>query len=322
MTKKKDISTFITAYQKFGILVILIAELIIFAILSDKFFATNNLMLVGRQISFFLMSAVGMTMVLLLGEIDSSVGSILAFSGCLAVKLMEEGGINPFIACVIAVAISLIFGFLTGIFVTRFKIPSLIATLAMQQIIKGCTYLLTGGIPIRASSAGFKFFGQGFVFGVVPTPILFMVALFIVGFMILHSTCFGRRIYAVGGNNEAARLSGIKTNRVRIIVFIISAATAGIAGVIMASRLGTGQPSLGSDFAMDVLTATVLGGVMLSGGKGKILNVFIGAIIIGVLTNGLVLLDVLEYWQWIVKGFVFLFAVAMSNIELFINKDK
>ena len=149
-----------------------------------------------------------------------------------------------------------------------------------------------------------------------------MVALFIVGFMILHSTCFGRRIYAVGGNNEAARLSGIKTNRVRIIVFIISAATAGIAGVIMASRLGTGQPSLGSDFAMDVLTATVLGGVMLSGGKGKILNVFIGAIIIGVLTNGLVLLDVLEYWQWIVKGFVFLFAVAMSNIELFINKDK
>lgn len=317
MVVKKAVSI----YQKIGILVILVVEIIVFSLATEKFLALNNIMLIGRQISFVGMSAVGMTMVLLLGEIDISVGSILAFSGCVTAKLMMESGWDILPAALVSVLLSMVFGLITGFFVTKLKISSLIATLAMQQIIKGCTYLLTGGIPIKIQSDEFKFLGQGFIAGVVPVPIVFMLVLFIVGYIVLHKTSFGRRIYAVGGNAEASRLSGIKTDRIKIIVFVISAAAAAVAGVIMASRLGTGQPSTGSDFGMDVLTATVLGGVMLIGGKGKIVNVFIGTVIIGILTNGLVLLDVLEYWQWIVKGLVFVFALAMSNLELIVNKD-
>jgi len=312
----------VSIYQKIGILVILVVEIIAFSLMTNKFLALNNIMLIGRQISFVGMSAVGMTMVLLLGEIDISVGSILAFSGCITAKLIMEAGWAFVPAAIVAILLSMVFGVITGFFVTKLKISSLIATLAMQQIIKGCTYLLTGGIPIKIQNDSFKFLGQGFIAGVVPVPIIFMLILFIIGFIVLHKTSFGRRIYAVGGNTEASRLSGIKTDRIKIIVFIISAAAAAIAGVIMASRLGTGQPSSGSDFGMDVLTATVLGGVMLIGGKGKIVNVFIGTVIIGILTNGLVLMDVLEYWQWIVKGLVFVFALAMSNLELIVNRDK
>ncbi|MGI6072327.1 MAG: ABC transporter permease [Lachnospiraceae bacterium] len=321
-SKRLAVEKAVSIYQKIGILVILVVEIIAFSLMTDKFLALNNIMLVGRQISFVGMSAVGMTMVLLLGEIDISVGSILAFSGCVTAKLIMESGWAFVPAAIVAVLLSMVFGVITGFFVTKLKITSLIATLAMQQIIKGCTYLLTGGIPVKINNDNFKFLGQGFIAGVVPVPIVFMLILFVIGFVVLHKTRFGRRIYAVGGNTEAARLSGIKTDGIKIIVFIISAAAAGIAGVIMASRLGTGQPSTGNDFGMDVLTATVLGGVMLIGGKGKILNVFIGTVIIGILTNGLVLMNVLEYWQWIVKGLVFVFALAMSNLELIVNKDK
>ena len=321
-SNKSAVEKAVSIYQKIGILVILVVEIIVFSLMTNKFLALNNIMLIGRQISFVGMSAVGMTMVLLLGEIDISVGSILAFSGCVTAKLIMEAGWAMVPAAIAAILLSMIFGVITGFFVTKLKISSLIATLAMQQIIKGCTYLLTGGIPIKIQNDNFKFLGQGFIAGVVPVPIIFMIILFVIGFIVLHKTTFGRRIYAVGGNTEASRLSGIKTDGIKIAVFVISAAAAAIAGVIMASRLGTGQPSSGSDFAMDVLTATVLGGVMLIGGKGKILNVFIGTVIIGILTNGLVLMDVLEYWQWIVKGLVFVFALAMSNLELIVNKDK
>ena len=152
--------------------------------------------------------------------------------------------------------------------------------------------------------------------GIIPFPLIIMVIAFICGYIVLNKTYIGRRIYAVGGNKEAARLSGIKTNKYVISTFVMSAVTAGIAGILMMARLGTGQPSIGSDFAMDVLTATVLGGVILQGGKGFVMNVMIGSFIIGILSNGLVMCGVLEYWQWIIKGVVFLFAVAMSNLSL------
>jgi ribose transport system permease protein len=320
MEKKLNVRKYISFYEKFGLIFIVILELIIFSLASKNFLTVNNLFLVGRQVSFFGIAAVGMTMVLLEGEIDISVGSILAFSGCFSTMLMIEFGIPMILAFVITILMSGLFGVVSGGLATVLKIPSLIGTLAMQIIIKGITYLMTAGSPVTGLSDSFKFLGQGFVFGIIPTPLIVMVVMFALGYVTLNKTYIGRRIYSVGGNKEAARLSGIKTRTYVIGVFVVSAAAAGVAGILMSARLGVGQPSTGADFAMDVLTATVLGGVALQGGKGSILNVFIGSFIIGILANGLVMCGVLEYWQWIVKGLVFLFAVAMSNLDYFSNR--
>ena len=320
MNAKGTAGKLISFYNKFGIIFILILELIIFSVANENFFKPNNLFLVGRQVSFYGIAAVGMTMVLLVGEIDISVGSILAFTGCLSATLMTKMNMPIPLAFHITIAICCVFGLVSGSLTAFLKIPSLIGTLAMQTIIKGFTYLMTGGSSVSGLSEGFKNMGQGFVLGVVPIPLIIMVLVFAFGFVLLNRTFIGRRIYAVGGNKEAARLSGIKTNKMVVGTFVVSAITAGVAGILMAARLGTGQPSTGADFAMDVLTATVLGGVTLQGGKGFVLNVFIGSFIIGILSNGLTMCNVPEYWQWIIKGLVFLFAVAMSNLESLMNK--
>jgi ribose transport system permease protein len=322
MSVKINVRTVVSLYEKFGILLIMIFECIFFSIASNRFLLPTNLFLIGRQVSFYGIAAVGVTMVLLVGEIDISVGSILGFSGSLAAILMVRTGWPVIFAFITSVCFCMIFGLISGILTEILKVPSLIGTLAMQIIIKGCTYILTGGRPIMGFSNNFKFLGQGFVFGKIPTPIIFMVIIFIIGFIILNKQYIGRRIYAVGGNKEAARLSGIKTNWAVVGVFVASSVTASIAGVLMVSRMGAADPSIGSDFAMDVLTAAVLGGVTLQGGKGFILNVLIGALIIGILANGLVLCRIIEYWQWIIKGVVFLFAVIMSNLDYFTTKKR
>ena len=314
MNKKTSLQKFVTVYEKVGILFILLIEIAVFALSNQNFMTVNNLFLVARQVSFTGIAAVGMTMVLLVGEIDISVGSILAFAGCLCATLITKRGASIGGAFAAAIALSCLFGLVTGLLVAIVKIPSLIATLAMQTIIKGCTYLMTGGASVPGIPDAYKFLGQGFVLDVIPVPVIVMVVVFLIGFLFLGKTYIGRRIYAVGGNQEAARLSGIRTKAIVVGTFVASAATAGIAGILMAARLGTGQPSTGSDFAMDVLTAVVLGGVSLQGGKGSVSHVFVGSLIIGILANGLVMLNVLEYWQWIIKGIVFLLAVAISNI--------
>lgn len=302
-------------YEKFGIIFLLLLEIAIFSITSKNFLTVNNLFLVARQVSFYGIAAVGMTMVLLVGHIDISVGAILAFSGCLTATLMTEYNLPIYLAVLISIGMSGLFGLITGTVTTVLNIYSLITSLAMQIIIKGFTFLMTGGASVKGLPTEFKFFGQGFIFQVVPVPVVIMLAIFLLGFIILNTTYLGRRIYAVGGNTEAARLSGIHTKSIVIITFVISGITAGIAGVLMAARLGVGQPSTGADFAMDVLTATMLGGISLQGGKGFVLNALLGSFIIGILTNGLVMLGVMEYWQWIIKGLVFITAVAMSSFE-------
>lgn len=311
----KRLNDFLEFYEKFGIIAILLIELIVFSFSSKNFLTATNLFIVARQISFVGIAAVGMTMVLLVGHIDISVGAILAFSGCLSATLMTEYNLPIFVAILISVVISGFFGFLTGTITTLLNIYSLITSLAMQIIIKGFTFLMTHGASVTGLSKEFKYFGQGFVFDVVPIPVIIMLVIFLIGFIVLNKTFLGRRIYSVGGNTEAARLSGIHTKKVVVWTFVISGVTAGIAGVLMSARLGVGQPSTGADFAMDVLTATMLGGISLQGGKGFVLNALLGSFIIGILSNGLVMLGVLEYWQWIIKGLVFITAIAMSTIE-------
>lgn len=314
MDKKAKLS-FANLYSTYGVFFILVIEFLIFSLASKSFLTLGNILSVGRQMSFTGIAAIGMTLVMLTGGIDISVGSMLAMAGVLCAKLSADVGLPLWIAVVITLLIGALFGLINGAAVTRLHIPALIATLATQSILKGIAYLLTNAVPVKNLSATYKFLGQGYIFGVIPVPLIITVALYVLAWWYLDKTYLGRRVYLSGGNEEAARLSGINTKWTITGTYVFSGVFAAIAGVLMAARLGSGQPSVGSGFEMDVITATVLGGISVNGGKGKVVNVFVGACIMGVLANGMTMLNINQYLQWIINGLVLLFAVTMSNLR-------
>lgn len=314
MDKKAKLS-FANLYSTYGVFFILVIEFLIFSLASKSFLTLGNILSVGRQMSFTGIAAIGMTLVMLTGGIDISVGSMLAMAGVLCAKLSADVGLPLWIAVVITLLIGALFGLINGAAVTRLHIPALIATLATQTILKGIAYLLTNAVPVKNLSATYKFLGQGYIFGVIPVPLIITVALYVLAWWYLDKTYLGRRVYLSGGNEEAARLSGINTKWTITGTYVSSGVFAAIAGVLMAARLGSGQPSVGSGFEMDVITATVLGGISVNGGKGKVVNVFVGACIMGVLANGMTMLNINQYLQWIINGLVLLFAVTMSNLR-------
>ena len=314
MDKKAKLS-FANLYSTYGVFFILVIVCLIFSMASKSFLTLGNILSVGRQMSFTGIAAIGMTLVMLTGGIDISVGSMLAMAGVLCAKLSADVGLPLWIAVVITLLIGALFGLINGAAVTRLHIPALIATLATQTILKGIAYLLTNAVPVKNLSATYKFLGQGYIFGVIPVPLIITVALYVLAWWYLDKTYLGRRVYLSGGNEEAARLSGINTKWTITGTYVFSGVFAAIAGVLMAARLGSGQPSVGSGFEMDVITATVLGGISVNGGKGKVVNVFVGACIMGVLANGMTMLNINQYLQWIINGLVLLFAVTMSNLR-------
>lgn len=314
MDKKAKLS-FANLYSTYGVFFILVIEFLIFSLASKSFLTLGNILSVGRQMSFTGIAAIGTTLVMLTGGIDISVGSMLAMAGVLCAKLSADVGLPLWIAVVITLLIGALFGLINGAAVTRLHIPALIATLATQTILKGIAYLLTNAVPVKNLSATYKFLGQGYIFGVIPVPLIITVALYVLAWWYLDKTYLGRRVYLSGGNEEAARLSGINTKWTITGTYVFSGVFAAIAGVLMAARLGSGQPSVGSGFEMDVITATVLGGISVNGGKGKVVNVFVGACIMGVLANGMTMLNINQYLQWIINGLVLLFAVTMSNLR-------
>mgnify|MGYP004560815403 CR=1 FL=1 len=296
------------------IFIILIAELLTFALLESRFMSISNIFSMLRQVSMIGISAVGMAMVLMIGQIDISVGPIVALTTVILAKLTVDGGVHTPVAMLIAVAVCTCCGLINGFAVTRFNVPSMIASLALMSILKGLAYLITGGIPIYNIPQTLTFIGQGYLFGILPVPVLMMLIVFGLGYVVVEKTKFGRHILATGGNSEAARLSGIRTKRVTMIVFCISSFLTSIAGIIMCGRVNSGQPSVASGFEMDVIPAVVLGGVSLAGGEGYITNVLAGVLIMGALANGMSVLGLGDYWQWVVKGIVLLIAVSYDNI--------
>lgn len=302
-------------YAAYGVFLILILEFIIFSISSNKFLTPANILSVGRQMSFTGIAAIGMTLVMLTGGIDISVGAMLAMSGVLCAKFSVEYGLPLGIAIALTLLVGAAFGLINGIAVTYLHIPALISTLATQTILKGIAYLLTNAVPVKNLTANYKYLGQGYILSVIPVPLVLTVALYIVAWWYLDKSYPGRRLYMTGGNEEAARLSGINTKAIISSAYVLSGVFAAFAGILMAARLGSGQPSVGSGFEMDVITATVLGGISVSGGKGKIVNVLVGACIMGVLANGMTMLNINQYMQWIINGLVLLFAVTMSNLR-------
>lgn len=299
--------------SKLGILIVFVLLFVIMSLLSDNFLTSYNLINVARQITMVAILGIGMTFVILSGGIDLSVGSIVALVGCLTTGFMVSGMPVP-VAIVAGLFIGAALGMINGLVTTYGKIPSFIVTLGMMTVARGFALVYTDGYPITKLPESFSFIGRGYI-GPIPVPVVIMILCFVIGYIVLRYFRFGRDVYALGGNEEAARLSGIKTNRVKVAVFLISGLTAAIAGIILASRLNSGQPSAGASMELDAIAAVVIGGTSFSGGKGSILGTLVGAMIMGVISNGLNLLGVSSYWQMITIGFIIVVAVWIDQFR-------
>ncbi len=302
---------------KFGITVGLVIELVIFSSLSPFFLTTDNILNVSLQTSISAIIAAGMTFVILTAGIDLSVGALVALSGVLATSFLKVG--MPFslsfpVSMAIAIAVGMISGAVAGLFITKFNITPFIVTLALMTIWRGASYMYTDGRPIWGLPEQFSVLGSGRLIA-VPIPTIVMILIYILAYIVLKRTRFGRYVYAVGGNKEAARLAGIDTNRILVMVYMVSGLLASTAGVLLASRMNSGQPNAGLMYELDAIAAVVVGGTSLFGGRGSIVGTFLGAMLIGVLRNGLNLLNVNSYVQQVVVGIVILFAVMLDQIR-------
>lgn len=298
--------------QTYGIVIVLVALMVFFGFASPVFFTVSNLFNVARQVSIMGIVAVGMTLVMITGGIDLSVGSVLAVTGVVGAKLMVEASWHPVAAVLAVLVLGALIGLINGLTVVKLDIPPLIATLGLMTIARGVAFILTGGLPVYRLPAGFQFIGQGYVWS-IPVPVIIMVAVFIIGTAFLNLSYPGRYFYAIGGNEEAARLSGINVSLYKLAVYSLLGFLTALAGIILLSRINSGQPTAGSGFELDVVTAVVLGGVSISGGEGRLGGVLAGILIIGVLSNGLIILNVGEYYQSVIKGLVLLSAVGFDR---------
>lgn len=304
-----------------AIFVVMIVLFLFFTISTDTFCTANNLLNIARQIAVLGIASVGMTMVILTGGIDLSTGSIITFVNIITAYFMVNLGVNMWVAIIVSLIASTLIGLLNGIAVANLNMPALIVTFASQTVFEGIAYIICSGIPIFGFSKAFTFIGQGYI-GAIPFPIILLIAAFLVGGFILVKSYFGRYIYAVGGNEEAAELSGIRVKRVKYLVYSLSGLFAGIAGIVMLSRTNSGQPTAGKGYEFDVITAVVLGGVSVNGGSGKISNVVAGVLIIGMLSNGMVLMNVSSYAQMVVKGVILAIAVGFDCYQKLSMKKK
>ena len=308
--------------SKFQSTIALLILCIGLTILSDKFLTVDNGWNVLRQISVNICISVGMTLVVLTAGIDLSVGSILAFSGAVAAGLLKSGisfpendlfiGFTLLGTILAGLATGSFLGFFNGWVITKFKVPPFVATLAMLTVARGFTMLWTKGYPISSLGTNFAYIGTGWFLG-IPVLVWIAVVVVIAAMIISNKTALGRYIYAIGGNENAAKLSCMNIDKVKFIVYTLAGALAAIGGIMVTSRLDSAQPNAGMSYELDAIAAVVIGGTSLSGGRGTIIGTVLGAIIIGVLNNGLVLLDVSPFWQQVVKGMVILLAVMIDK---------
>ena len=295
----------------------LIILMAVITIINSNFLTANNLLNLLLQVTSNALIAFGMTFVILTGGIDLSVGSILALSSALTAGLLGSG-MPVTLAILISLILGCILGMMNGLLISYGKLAPFIVTLATMTIFRGATLVYTNGNPITKGLSDtflFQFLGQGYIVG-IPFPVIIMFIVFIVLYVLLHKTAFGKSVYAIGGNEKAAYISGVKLNKVKIIIYSISGMMASISGLIITSRLSSAQPTAGASYEMDAIAAVVLGGTSLSGGKGRILGTLIGALIIGVLNNGLNIIGVSAFWQQVVKGVVILIAVLIDRFKV------
>ncbi|MEE3955297.1 ABC transporter permease subunit [Peribacillus frigoritolerans] len=300
-------------WQKFGPLLALVLLFIVITVLNPSFMEPNNILNLLRQTSINALIAFGMTFIILTGGIDLSVGSILALSSALMAGMMVSG-LDPILAILVGILLGAIMGVINGILVSKGKMAPFIVTLATMTIFRGLTLVYTDGKPITGigDSVMFQMLGRGYFLG-VPVPAVVMIIAFLILWFLLHKTSFGRKTYAIGGNEGASRISGIKVDRVKVAIYGLAGTMAAIAGAILTSRLNSAQPTAGQSYEMDAIAAVVLGGTSLSGGKGRLFGTLVGVLIIGTLNNGMNLLGVSSFYQQVVKGAVILIAVLLDR---------
>ncbi|EPR15618.1 ribose ABC transporter permease [Agrobacterium sp. TS43] len=290
----------------------LIVVSILMGLASDNFFSLNNIMNVLRQVSVVGILAVGMTFVILTGGIDLSVGAVMALVGTLSAGLMVNSGLPASVALPAGLFIGLGIGIFNGALVAWGKMPAIIVTLATMGMARGLGLIYSGGYPVSGIPSWISWFGVGRI-GVVPVPVVIMVVIYAIAWVLLQRTAFGRHVYALGGNELAARLSGVKTQRVKLAVYGISGVTAALAALILTGRLMSGQPNAGVGFELDAIAAVVLGGTAIAGGRGLILGTLIGAVLLGILNNGLNLMGINPYLQDVIKGGIILLAIYIGR---------
>lgn len=298
-----------------GILIGLLIMCIGLTFISDSFATSTNIFNVLRQISVNVFLACGMTMVILIGGIDLSVGSVIAISGCLCAGLITNNGIPSGLAIILAIIIGTLVGAVNGLIIANTKIPPFIVTLAMMNIGRGFARIYTNATTILVNDELFIWIGSGKIFGEIPVQLLFMVVVVIITGLILNKTKFGRNIYAVGDNQQAAVYSGINSKKVIFLVFTLSGLFAACAGILSAARTFSGQFNVGDGAEMDAISAVVLGGTSMTGGVGRISGTLIGCLVIGILNNGMNLMGIDSSWQYVVKGIVVLLAVYIDYIK-------
>jgi ribose transport system permease protein len=311
-------------FARFRSLLALALLVLALSLLSDRFLTPDNGWNILRQISVNLCLSIGMTLVILSGGIDLSVGAILALAGAVAAGLLKTGLTLPAFgvalqfttagAVLAGVIVGGALGWCNGVTITRFQLPPFVATLGMFSIARGLTMLWTGGFPITGLGPGFGTIGTGALLG-MPMPVWIMTVLVGIFVLVTRRTRFGRHLYAVGGNERAARLTGLNVNRIKVAVYSLAGALAGVAGLIVTSRLDSAQPNAGLGYELDSIAAVVIGGTSLSGGRGSVGGTVLGCLIIGVLNNGLFLLNVSPFWQQVIKGLVILLAVAIDKMN-------
>ncbi|MCX7275999.1 MAG: ABC transporter permease [Burkholderiales bacterium] len=296
-------------YRKYGTILIFIGIFILASVLNETFLTTGNLTNVLRQVVVVSLLACGVTFIIILGHIDVSLGSVVALTGTIAASVMSLTGSVP-LAIAAGIGMGVVTGLLNGYVITYFKIPSFIMTLAMTTVARGAILLYTAGVPV-SNLGDFKIIGQGDI-GPVPISVLILAFVVLVSWILLNRTKFGRHIYAVGGNAKASLASGINTDSVLRKAFVFNGVLAAIAGIVLMSRVNSGQPAAGVAYEFDAITAVVVGGTSLMGGTGTITGTVIGAMIIGVINNILNLMNVSSYWQQIVKGLIIAVAVILD----------
>jgi ribose transport system permease protein len=308
----KLFSRFVTRYlSRYGSVVMLAVLVILMSLASKQFLTVDNLTNVARQVSIFAIIGAGMTFVIITAGIDLSVGSIVALSACVGMTVLDRTEMD-FLGIGIGILVGALCGAANGVVVAWFRIPPFIATLAGLTVFRGLSLVITDGIPIIRFTGSFRFIGQGMIGG-IPVPVIIMAIVVIATQVLLRRTAFGAYVYAVGGNEEASRLSGIKVAWIKFWSYVLCGFLTGISGMILAARLSSAQPAVGEGFELDAIAAVVLGGTSLMGGRGAVWSTLIGALVIGILGNGMNLMGVHSHYQLVAKGVLIVLAVLLDN---------
>ncbi|TSA33378.1 MAG: ABC transporter permease [Porphyromonadaceae bacterium] len=307
--KQKQIFQYLSRY---GILVAFLILILLLSLLSPAFLKTTNIMNILRQTSVNGIVAVGMTFVIILAGIDLSVGSVIALAAVIAASFAHSGDYPLIVPVFAGLAVGGLCGFLNGFVIAKRKIAPFIMTLAMMTIARGAALVYTNGRPVIELSDSYNKIGGSYFLG-IPLPVIIFIIIIFIGWVLLSKTVFGRHVYATGGNTTAAALSGIKTGKITIWVYTLAGILSGLAGIVLSSRVMSGSPATGQGYELDAIAAVVIGGTRLTGGVGTIFGTIVGVLIIGVMNNGLDLLNVSSYWQLVVKGIIILLAVVLEK---------